>query len=376
MAESGFEVLLVSSPGPRLAEFAATEGLPVASVPMTRSITPIDDLRSVWRLMRLFRQHRPDIVHAHTPKAGLLAIIAATVARVPVRIYHLHGLRATTATGLRRKILLLTEWITCRLATQVLSVSASLQSLVVQRGLCPSDKIATPLHGTINGVDAVQRFNPARQPGGTRELVRRRLRIPADATVLGFVGRIARDKGWMELAEAWRSLRQEFKQLRLLVVGPVETHDPVPADVLQLLKTDPRIHWIGEQWDTPPLYMAMDLVVLPTYREGFPTVLLEAAAMERPCVATRAIGCVDAVQHDVTGILLPIGDTSALKAALARYTADSDLCRRHGAAARTRVLASFQQEPMWQAIHQQYSRLLANAAVGLPQASAARRAAA
>src|SRR5690606_1224468 len=163
--------------------------------------------------------------------------------------------------------------------------------------------------GSGNGVDARGRFDPGRLDPGTRERVRERLGIPTGATVVGYVGRIVRDKGVVELVQAWSELRETHPDLHLLIVGPFEPQDPVPEAVARRLREDPRIHPVGLDWNTPPLYTAMDVVALPSYREGFPNVPLEAAAMELAVVATRIPGCVDAVVDGCTGTLVPPRDS-------------------------------------------------------------------
>jgi glycosyltransferase involved in cell wall biosynthesis len=361
MRGRGIEVTALSSPGERLTAFAEHEQVPVHAVELARRITPLKDLGAVWRIRRILRQVRPDIVHAHTPKGGLLGMIAAALERVPVRIYHLHGLPLMTATGLKRRLLEWTETVSCRLAHQVLCVSDSVRRVAISEGLCPPARIKVPMCGSINGVDANGRFNPAQQPEGTRAAVRARHAIPPGATVAGFVGRIVRDKGLVELATAWRVLREQYPELHLLMVGPFEPQDPVPPGVETLLRGDPRIHLAGVDWETPPLFTAMDFLVLPTYREGFPVVPLEAAAMGLPTVGTRVPGCIDAVVDGVTGTLVPPRDATALAEAMGAYLRDPELRRRHGRAARERVLRDFRHEAMWEALHSEYTRLLQEA---------------
>jgi glycosyltransferase involved in cell wall biosynthesis len=367
MKARGFDVHALSSPGPFLDRFAERERVGVHPVDMPRRITPLRDVAAVARIWTALRRIRPHIVHAHTPKGGVLGMIGAWLAGVPVRIYHLHGLPFTTAAGWKRALLLWSERVACRLAHQVLCVSASVRQVAVDSRLCGRDKITVLAEGSINGVDAVQRFNPAHLPAEARDETRRRYRIPADAPVLGFIGRIVRSKGIVELAGAWSALREQFPDLRLMLVGPYEPQDPIPPDIDRQLRKDPRVHFIGEEWNVPPLYAAMDVLVLPTYREGFPTVLLEAAAMAVPVVATQVSGCVDAVQHGVTGLLVPPYDAASLAAAIGRYLRNAALRLRHGAAARQRVLRDFCPERLWQATHQEYLRCLRNIGVRPPE---------
>lgn len=357
----GFEVHAISSHGEMLDQFKEQEGATVHAVEMPRRITPLCDLRAVFSICRILRKVRPSIVHAHTPKGGLLGTIAARLAGVPVRIYHIHGLPLMTATGWKRLLLETCEKVSCRMATQVLCVSGSIRQVAVDLRLCPPGKIKVLLGGSINGVDAAYRFNPEKVGKKAGEDVRAMYSIPDSAIVLGFIGRIVRDKGLVELTEAWRVLSDQYPDLHMIVVGPFEPQDPVPPDVEQALRSDPRIHLTGRDWDTPRLYSAMDIVVLPTYREGLPGVPLEAGAMELPVVATQAPGCVDAVRDTVTGILVPLKDSAALAGAIRAYIDDPELRRRHGLAGREHVLRDFRPESIWEAACDEYARLL-----GLP----------
>lgn len=351
----GLETMVVSSPGEDLEAFASDQRVPAHAIPMTRRITPGSDLVAVMRLTQLFRSIRPEIVHAHTPKGGLLGMIAAMLAGVPVRIYHVHGLPLETRTGAARRLLIATEHIACRLASRVIAVSRSVERMLVAEGLCRASKVTVLGEGSANGIDH-ERFRPHQI--AARQATRRRFSIPDDALVVGFVGRLVRDKGLVELWEAWTSLRERWPTAHLLLVGPTEPEDPVPGPVLEGLRSDRRVHLAGLDWNTPPLFSAMDLVVLPTYREGFPVTALEAAAMGLPLVASSVSGCVDAVQDDRTGILVPPRDTRALERAISRYLGDPELRALHGRAARDRVVESYRPEVVWKALGTLYHALL------------------
>ena len=363
MKSRGFEVHLISSPGEYLRDFAAQEQVDYCSVKMPRRITPMQDLVAILHLYRELRRIRPTIMHSHTPKGGLIGTMTAWLARVPVRVYHIHGLPFITATGLKRKLLRLSERVSCRLATQVLCVSNSVSHVAVSEGFCPLSKIKVLGLGSINGIDAVGMFNPVTVGKPARIETRMKYSIPQDAIVLGFVGRMVRDKGLMELVGAWKVLREEHDNLYLLMVGDYESHDPVSPEIEQILRSDERIRITGEVSYVPPFYAAMDLLTLPTYREGFPLVPMEAASMGLPVVATQVTGCVDAVKNGITGTLVPPGDSKALAEAIRKYINDPELRQCHGQAGRKRMLCDFRQEDIWEATFREYQHLLDKAGV-------------
>lgn len=364
---------IVSSPGEYFTRFAVEEGVFAHPLRMQRRITPLTDLIVLARMTYLLRKLKPAVVHASTPKGGLLGTIAAQIARVPVVIYHVRGLPFVNANGAMRWLLRLTERISCSFADYVLCVSASVRKEVVANALAPLEKTRMLLDGSSNGVAAESTFNPDRFPRDERARLRRELRIPEDAVVIGFVGRLAREKGVAELLDAWRSLAEKHRDLHLLCVGWWENRDPVPSGVKTFLEEHPNAHLVGEQSDVARFYLVMDVVALPTYREGFPNVPLEAAAMRLPVVTTSALGSTDSVVDGVTGLLVPPRDPSALEIALGRYIADPDLRVAHGSAGRERVLKSFRPERIWKELAELYIRSLENVDPGTAQFLAAEK---
>ena len=357
MRGRGYELTVVTSPGPGLEAFAEREKVPFHAVPMPRRISPGQDAKSLAALVALLRRLRPDIVHAHTPKGGLLGMIAASLARVPARIYHMRGLPLVTAHGVQRAILTATERTSCALASRVIAVSSSLRDVAIAEHLTSRKKITVLAGGSGNGIDC-DRFDPTRVGPEVGPALRAKLGIAADAFVIGFVGRLVGDKGVGELARAFAELKPQHPNAHLVLAGVFEERDAVPEETRRALEQDPRVHLLGYLEDTASLYAAIDVLALPTYREGFPNVPLEAAAMEVPVVATRVPGCVDAVVDGETGLLVPARDSGALARALHTYLADPALRRAHGLAARARVQVSFRRERIWEALAGVYDELL------------------
>ena len=329
------------------------------AVPMSRSITPLADLRALGRLYRVMRRFRPGLVNASTPKAGLLGTLAASMARVPVRVFTLRGLRMETAVGLRRRLLAATDRLSVKFADAVICVSSSLEAKYLEYRVGQPAKVSVLADGSSNGVD-VQRFCPATDGHETeRRRTRRDLGIPEDAPVVGFVGRLTRDKGVGDLVEAFvEGLAGTHSEARLLLIGDHETEDRLSDRVMGLIETHGRIVHPGSVVDTAPALRAMDVIAFPSYREGMPNVPLEAAACGLPVVGYRATGTVDAVVDGETGMLVDAGDTEALCEALGRYLNDSGLRRRHGASARRRVVSLFRSERVWDALVREHHRLL------------------
>jgi glycosyltransferase involved in cell wall biosynthesis len=368
MSAAGFDVHVVSAPGKELDALAGQPRVTVHAVPMERRVSLLRDLISLARLCRVFLRIRPDIVHANTPKAGLLGMVAAFLTGVRVRVLTIHGLPRMTQTGWLRRVLGVTDKITCLLATRILTVSHSLREATIACGLARPERVETLGYGSNAGLDT-RRFDPHGSGAGTRHAVRDRYGIPRDALVVGYVGRLVRDKGIRELSEAWSSLRDEFPEARLLLCGAFEAGDKVPQNIRGELLGDDRVHFTGGFVDdVVPVYSAIDICVLPSYREGLPTVCLEAGLMKVPVVATRIPGCVDAVEDGVTGLLVEPGSQDAIANALRRLIEDHGLRRQMGEAGRTFVSRRFSEETVCGLLLAEYGRLLASSGLPVPVA--------
>ena len=355
MRQQGFEVCVICSPGPILSFVEEREGVDIFPVPIAREISIHDDLKAFWILYRLMRSWRPDIVNASTPKAGFLGMIAAAIAGVPARIYVLRGLRIEGTEGLLRLILRATERISAACAHRVLCISRSLKNLSVDLGVVPQEKAIVIGSGSSNGIDA-SRF--AVRPSNEVAALREHLKIPESAPVIGFVGRFTRDKGIVELVEAFEYVKLKVPEVKLLLVGDFEEGDPIPDQCVQRIHEHPDIALAGYVDDTAPYYSLMDVLVFPSYREGFGNVCLEAAAAGKPTVGFRATGVVDAVVDGETGTLVEVGNIEALARACITYLKDEELRNQRGEAAKRRGKEDFRPERVWEGLRDEYERLL------------------
>lgn len=352
LREAGFRVTLIASPGKLLDEIAMREGVEAIGLPMERKIAPLSDLVSLVRLWWTLRRLRPDLAEFSTPKAGLLGNIASWLAGVPARVYMLRGLKLETSKGMKRTVLLAAERAAAAFAQVVLSNSESMRSEAVALGIAPADKIHLLGDGSSNGVD-VTRFSP-----GASEL-RSRLRIPAEAPVIGFVGRLTQDKGIPELVEAFDAILQGEPEARLLLVGWFDvSEDALSAQVRARIESHPRIVYTGFVADAAPYYRAMDVMVLPTWREGFPNVVLEAAATGIPVITTLSTGSRDSVVPEVTGLLIPPGYPEAISEAVLKLLHDPVRRRRMGEAARAWVCTHYADERVLRLATSFYKSLL------------------
>ena len=374
LQHDGFDVTLICSPGKWVDSVGRMEGVQIIELPMAREIAPLRDLMSLWRLCRIIRALRPAVTNVGTPKAGLLAGFAAWVNRVPCRIYTLRGLRFETMNGLGRRLLVCTERLACHFAHRVICVSPSLRERAIAFGLTGRERTMVFGSGSSNGVDA-SRFAPTPERMKRASELRCELGIPPQAPVLGFVGRLTRDKGISEMMESFLRLGYEFPDLRLLLLGLFEEEDPLDVETRRFLKAHPHVILAGEVVDTAPYYALMDVLVLPSRREGFPNVVLEAYAAGKPVVASRATGIVDAVVDGETGLLFPVGDVAALTSALQALLSDKASARKFGCAGQELIKREFRQEMSWDALSEEYRRLLQMGGASLSRVPAKKRAA-
>lgn len=352
LREAGFRVVLLASPGELLERTALAEGVERVALPMERGMAPFADLVSLFRLWTLLGRLKPEVVEFSTPKAGLLGNLAAALRRIPCRVYLLRGLKLETSRGWRRHVLLVAERIASACAHVVLCNSESLRVQARSLLIAPEAKLHLLGQGSSKGVDP-ERFCPG------RSTVRKDLGWRDSTPVIGYVGRFTRDKGIPELIEAFESVLDAEPEARLLLVGWFDaSEDALDPELRARIERHPRIFCTGYVEDTAPYYRAMDVMVLPTWREGFPNSVLEAQATGVPVVTTLSTGARDSVIPEVTGLLIPPGYPEAISEAVLRLLRAPALRRRMGAAARAWVREHYFERRVLSVTADFYRRLL------------------
>lgn len=355
--KAGLDVIVVSSPGPELDEIAASLGVRCYPIPMMRLPHPGHDLISLNRLVRFLRFEQFDIVHSSTPKAGLLAALAGSLVRVPVRIHSFTGQPWVEQSGILRWAARESDRLIARLDTHTYADSASQRDFLVEEGLVKANKISVLGEGSISGVD-LQRFDPVSKPA-KREAIRKQLDILETSLVIVFVGRVTKDKGIVELVASMRDLWKQYDDLHLLLVGQFEPErDPLPQETLDEIAANPKIHSMGFVYDPENYMAAADIFCLPSYREGFGGVVIEAGAMNLPTVATHITGLVDAVVEGETGILVPPKNVPALVEALLMLIRSPELRQQMGATAFRRSHTYFDASVVNKMVVNEYHRLV------------------
>jgi lipopolysaccharide/colanic/teichoic acid biosynthesis glycosyltransferase len=349
----GHELHLLTSPEPNeaITQIQAAINVPMQLVSMRREMSPLADLVSLGHIWLALRRVRPMISNVGTPKAALLVGLVAALQRVPLRIYTMHGLRYETVAGTRRQVLKAVEQLTCMLAHHVVAVSPSLRARAINEGLVNAERISVLGHGSISGVAVAPTIDQS-----ALSVLRASLGLTDQTVVIGYVGRLVKDKGIVELMVAFLAVLTHFPDTRLLLVGGHDHTDAIDSELYRQIEDHPQIISVGHVHDVTPYYALMSLFVLPTYREGFPMVTLEAAASGLPVVTTDATGAVDAVVPGVTGLRVPVADAEALSAAFERLLADEHLRAEYGRQGQRWVRENFSPdtvESSWVALYKE-----------------------
>ncbi|MDE7025240.1 MAG: glycosyltransferase family 4 protein [Paramuribaculum sp.] len=352
LREMGYEVVSVSSDGPELERVRNAGGRAIV-VPMERHISPVKDIKSLWQMIRVFRHERPSMVHSMTPKAGLVCMIAAMLTRVPVRVHTFTGLVFPTATGLKRQILMATDRLTCACATHIIPEGEGVKADLLNNNITRKP-IRVLGHGNCRGID-LERFNPADE---SLNSVAETIRKPESFTFI-FIGRIVRDKGINELAEAFSRLYNECPDSRLILVGPYEDNlDPISSQTHQTINSCPGIEAVGEQKDVRTWLLASDAFVFPSYREGFPNVVIEAGAMGLPSIVTDINGSREIIMEGRNGTIIPPRDAEALYKAMKSFIDHPTKTASMAAQARPLIASRYEQSYVRQCLKDFYKEIM------------------
>lgn len=351
--EEGYEVVAVSSPGDALAEIEQREDVRTVAVKMERHISPLKDLRSLWQLVRVFKKERPTMVHSITPKAGLLSMMAAWFTGVPVRLHTFTGLVFPTATGLKKQILIMTDRLTCACATHIVPEGEGVKTDLINNKITKKPLMVLG-HGNIRGID-LDHFNPElSEVHSEASKIKKR-----NVLTFIFIGRLVGDKGINELVEAFKRLNRQYPKTRLILVGGKEqTLDPLRPETLKEIETNPSIEAIGTKSDVRPWLVASDVLVFPSFREGFPNVVIEAGAMGLPSIVTDINGSREIIVEGQNGIIVPSHDSQSLYEAMQRMIENPDERKMLASNSRQMIASRYEQSYVHKCLKNYYKEIL------------------
>ena len=313
-----YEMHLICTPCDNIDEFVKLQGIHYYPVIIERQIRIWKDIVALWKIFRYIRKNNIDIIVGHQAKGTLLAMTAGWLARVPHKVVIAHGFLADTMQGTKKRIVVFENRIVSRLAQKIICVSPSLAIRRREEKIDKPNKQVVLGKGTCNGVDTIEKFNPQHIRNDVQKALKKNYGISKEDIVIGFVGRLVRDKGIVELVTAFQQLLKSFqeKSLKLLVIGKIEKRDGIPSSIIDYLRESPNVLFSGTvpYQDIPYYYSLMDMLILPSYREGFGMVVLEASAMEVPVIVSRSTGCVDSIIDNHTGIYCDITPQSIVSA--------------------------------------------------------------
>lgn len=358
MQSQGFRVQLISAYGKEVAALKEQENCPHQVVPFTRAITPIQDLKCLMQLIRLIKKWKPDIVHTHTPKAGLLGMLAARICGVPVKLHTIAGLPWMETTGIKRRLLKSMEQLTVFAADRVYPNSVELFQFLQAEGIGQA-KMKVLGNGSSNGI-SLQYFQRSAEVMDSAGKLRREMQVKPEAWVWIFVGRLVKDKGLAELVQAFEELQHQFPTDQLWLLGVPEPElDPLDESTLQSLNNNPAIKQWGFVQDIRPHLAAAKALVFPSYREGFPNVPMQAGAMGCTLLLSNINGCNEIVSHNNNGLLFPVKDAQAVLSAMEKVRTDETLQQQLSSAIRPSIADRYDQQKIWQLILTEYQNLLA-----------------
>lgn len=356
MTQNGFEVIGVASNGKELFEVQDAEGIKVVALNMTRTISPFKDIVSLWRMYQLCKKEKPSIVHSHTPKAGIIAMLGAKLAGVPIRLHTVAGLPLMEITGLKRKLLNWVEKITYSCASKVYPNSRGLYDFILENHFTTENKLKIIANGSSNGIDTSY-FSPEVVTNNQKIELKENLGITSKDFVFIFVGRLVGDKGINELIEAYTQLN--FPNTKLLLVGPLEKElDPLQDVILNEIESNPNIINVGFQSDVRPYFAISDCLVFPSYREGFPNVVMQSGAMGLPSIVSDINGCNEIIMEGENGVIIPVKNVEAIKTAMLKMCNDEKEYQKLKQNSRSLIQQRYEQKVVWKNLLEEYNMLI------------------
>lgn len=352
-----YEVIAVSSEKEYLTRCAKNEGVRFKHIEMTRKITPIKDFISLIKLISFLKKERPLIIHSHTPKAGILAMLASKITNIPIRLHTVAGLPLMEEKGNKKKMLELIEKLTYSFSTFVFTNSNGLYKYIIDNNYVSKSKLKVIGNGSSNGVD-VNYFSPTSVSEKEKEKLKSSLGILENDFTFVFVGRIVADKGINELIKAFDTITFQNDAVKLLLVGEQESElDPLNERTLNLIRNNNKIIETGFQKDIRPFLAISNALVFPSYREGFPNVVMQAGAMELPVIATNINGCNEIIVNEKNGVLIELKNNGAIVKAMVRLIEDEAFYKNLKSNARSMIVSRFERKVICEKILYEYKEM-------------------
>ena len=352
-----YEVTAVSAEKERLEKYGQDNKVNTFHVEMTRAITPLKDIKAVLKLYSFLKKENPLIVHTHTPKAGIVGMLAAKMAEVPIRLHTVAGMPLMETTGSKRKILEQVEKFTYNLATRVYPNSRELKKIILEEDFVNEKKLKVLGKGSSNGIDTAY-FDPFQFSEEAKADLRSQWGIPQQDLVFIFIGRLVSEKGLNELISAYTQLEKLQLNISLLLIGPFEEElDPLLPETMRLIEEHPKIKTTGYQVDVRPFLAISDILTFPSYREGFPNVVMQAGAMGLPSIVTDINGCNEIITDGVNGIIIPVKDQMQLFKAMEKLSIGEEFREKLSQKSREMICENYERREFWQILLKEYKSL-------------------
>lgn len=352
-----YEIIGVATSGIGIDQVREREGIQTIAIDMTRHISPIQDLIATYKLYKLIKKEEPFAVHTHTPKAGTLGMLASRLAGVKHRLHTIAGMPLLVEKGIKRKILNVVEKFTYKNATVVLPNSNGLYNIIIEKKLAKPEKLKVIGNGSSNGINTTH-FNSINISDEDKRNLRGSLNYSDDDIIFIFIGRLVKDKGTNELIQAFCELNGANNKCKLLLVGLYEQHmDPLNKNTSDLIESNDAINFVGRQADVRPYLAISNVLTFPSYREGFPNVVLEAGAMGLPSIVTNINGCNEIIEDQFNGLIIPVRDVESLLTAMKFMINNPDKRKRMASNARTKIVSNYEQDYVWNEILKLYNSL-------------------